>query len=887
VDKWPEPGDLLPVEVDPDDHGEVEVLWDEIPTTRDAAAPEAEQLAAHLRQQQAAGGSYPAAPGPGERGRPHPRRSRRRTGRSPEALIRIDRSARSPASPSALARCREVGPPALATPALVNGLNAARVDGSRCQRPSAETGGAPTVVTMAPAAMEAGRAPAAALPSGTPSGDGERVEVAMADHGDTPSLCNGCGSELRPGLVFCTACGTTVERRRSPTPDYDGAPPDGPVPPSATAPQPPPTWAPTPPSATAPQPPPAWAPTPPSAKGLPPGIGGSATAARAWGAVSLLFGALVLVGSAVPWFGGSSFALTDDMRSAWPLVVTGLVAVVGGIDGLRGSLAGPALAAGAGTVFILLQTVMLRLLSQVSPGAEIGGGGIAWTLGALAALVLLIAVLARLARDRAEGVAPGWLSGLVLAGGAVWLVGMVMPVVPGVTLGDHVRYGLFGGDTFSDVMTVAFIGIPAALVVVAAVARSGVAYGLAAGCMAFWTVAAVTSAAGYASSGDGSIRYTFGRVWPVMLGALGVAVAGCVAVLVAGWAPKGMRRASGSRAVLPIAPLVGLVLLPIVGVVGVVQEVEDDAISYAGDIDAEDDVYSPDDGAYDDGGDGDATDGGGSLDVVCTDLVDSAIESAWQDVDGAIHVIILVNNDCEIGQRLDDPSASFTLTNGGANVADATFDFSTDPVVVPAFGSSTAEIVFGPESFVDLEALETLGLGDQSTAGAGSLGFTYSYTCTDAPDATTSSSVVEVAGHATGTPLAPSTTTEDDALARLGEISAADQPFVESGVIERWVPQISSKKPNVVLPNGTVWDALSILDDHRSWRERFPRVRLLWSGDYTTFEATDFWVTIVAIPFDSPEAANGWCDAQGLPLEDCFAKLVSHTQSHEGSTRLR
>ncbi len=51
VDKWPDPGDVLPVEVDPDDHGEVEVLWDEIPTTRDAAAHEAEQLAAFLRQQ--------------------------------------------------------------------------------------------------------------------------------------------------------------------------------------------------------------------------------------------------------------------------------------------------------------------------------------------------------------------------------------------------------------------------------------------------------------------------------------------------------------------------------------------------------------------------------------------------------------------------------------------------------------------------------------------------------------------------------------------------------------------------------------------------------------------------------------------------------------------
>ena len=675
----------------------------------------------------------------------------------------------------------------------------------------------------------------------------------MADHGDTPSHCTACGGGLRPGVAFCTSCGAAALR-----------PP--PVPPPSP-------WA--------------GAPAPPA--GLPAGSDGSAPAARALGAVSLAFGALVLVGTAVPWFAESSFALTDDMSSAWPLLVTGLVALVGGIDGLRGSLVGPAVAAGVGSVFVLLQAVMLRVLVQAS-GLEIGGGGVAWTLGAAAALVLLIAVVALLARDRTDGVAPGWASAALIVGGAVWVVGMVMPSVPGVPLGDHVRYSLLGGDTFSDVMTVAFIGVPAVLVVVAAAVRSRAAYGLAAGCMAFWTVAAATSAAGYGSSGDGSLRYAFGRFWPVMLGALAVAVVGCLAALVAGRAPRIDPGAAplrpGPATVLPLAPLLGLALLPIAGVVGVAQEVEDDPVPLAGESDVEEGADIPGEGGFEDEWD-EGDDVTGSFDVVCTGLVDSAIQSAWQDVDGAIHVTILVDNGCEVGQRLDDPSASFTLTSAGADAAEATFDFSADPVVVPALGSGTAEIVFGPESFVDLAAVETLGLGDEGTARTGSLGLSYSYTCTDAPDATSSSSGVEVAGRATGTPLPPSTPTEADALARLGEIGAADQTYVESGVIERWVPQISSKKPDVVLPNGSVWDAVSILEDHRSWRARFPRVRLLWSGDYTTFEASDFWVTVVAIPFDSPEAANGWCDAQGLPAEDCYAKLISHTHSHEDSTRLR
>ena len=35
VDKWPDPGDVLPVEVDPADPTDVEVLWDDLPTARD------------------------------------------------------------------------------------------------------------------------------------------------------------------------------------------------------------------------------------------------------------------------------------------------------------------------------------------------------------------------------------------------------------------------------------------------------------------------------------------------------------------------------------------------------------------------------------------------------------------------------------------------------------------------------------------------------------------------------------------------------------------------------------------------------------------------------------------------------------------------------------
>lgn len=64
-------------------------------------------------------------------------------------------------------------------------------------------------------------------------------------------------------------------------------------------------------------------------------------------------------------------------------------------------------------------------------------------------------------------------------------------------------------------------------------------------------------------------------------------------------------------------------------------------------------------------------------------------------------------------------------------------------------------------------------------------------------------------------------------------------------------------------------------------------MRLLWSGDYATYTYTDFWVTIVAIPFATADEALAWCDANGLPSDDCYAKLVSRAHGPDGSTRHR
>jgi hypothetical protein len=61
VNRWPHAGTVLPIEVDPSNPGDIDVLWDEVPKGWDVARNQAEQMAALMRQQQA--GAQQAPPG--------------------------------------------------------------------------------------------------------------------------------------------------------------------------------------------------------------------------------------------------------------------------------------------------------------------------------------------------------------------------------------------------------------------------------------------------------------------------------------------------------------------------------------------------------------------------------------------------------------------------------------------------------------------------------------------------------------------------------------------------------------------------------------------------------------------------------------------------------
>jgi hypothetical protein len=125
----------------------------------------------------------------------------------------------------------------------------------------------------------------------------------------------------------------------------------------------------------------------------------------------------------------------------------------------------------------------------------------------------------------------------------------------------------------------------------------------------------------------------------------------------------------------------------------------------------------------------------------------------------------------------------------------------------------------------------------------------------------------------------------DAALAELQLIRDADRAMVES-LVGQWVPQLSAKRPGMVV-HGVTYDYVEILRDYRATQARYPDALLLYSGEYSSFRYDDFWITIEPLPHDDGPSANGWCDGQGIPVDDCYAKMISHTVGYEGATLLR
>lgn len=109
-----------------------------------------------------------------------------------------------------------------------------------------------------------------------------------------------------------------------------------------------------------------------------------------------------------------------------------------------------------------------------------------------------------------------------------------------------------------------------------------------------------------------------------------------------------------------------------------------------------------------------------------------------------------------------------------------------------------------------------------------------------------------------------------------------DRSVVAREIADKWVPQLSSKRPGI-RDNGVVWDNAMALQEHLQLRKLY-NAKLLWSGDWSTFSEPNFWVTIAGITFADAKGALMWCSSKGFDRDHCIAKIVSTTHPVGGST---
>ncbi|MCV7284924.1 serine/threonine protein kinase [Mycolicibacterium wolinskyi] len=125
---------------------------------------------------------------------------------------------------------------------------------------------------------------------------------------------------------------------------------------------------------------------------------------------------------------------------------------------------------------------------------------------------------------------------------------------------------------------------------------------------------------------------------------------------------------------------------------------------------------------------------------------------------------------------------------------------------------------------------------------------------------------------------------DEVSLQRLESLASSDRPYVTSLLADRWVPQISSKRVGMEI-DGVTWDSARILDQHMRMRATYPYVRLLRSGDWSTYDGPGFWVTVVGLHSDNPYEVLTWCTQNGFDRDNCAAKMVSTWRPVAGSTK--
>ncbi len=252
--------------------------------------------------------------------------------------------------------------------------------------------------------------------------------------------------------------------------------------------------------------------------------------------------------------------------------------------------------------------------------------------------------------------------------------------------------------------------------------------------------------------------------------------------------------------------------------------------------------------------------------------------SSYRRVGAEAVATVDLSTTCDGGDTITSDGVDILLAQTSSTIAGARFNFSSAPIPLIKGRPTQIELRYGPNDFWTLPesvilTQATVTLSDTGTSS------------TTSPDPSSlSTPLVPFAPVAAALP--PGTTADSLAYTGLRSTQAADSSSVQTDVADRWVPQLSSKQVGLVA-EGKTWQNTDILQAQFDYRARFPESRLLWSGDWSSFSVTDWWITVVAVPFSNAAGANAWCDSQRLAIDQCFAKKVTNRSGPEQTTVYR
>jgi hypothetical protein len=270
---------------------------------------------------------------------------------------------------------------------------------------------------------------------------------------------------------------------------------------------------------------------------------------------------------------------------------------------------------------------------------------------------------------------------------------------------------------------------------------------------------------------------------------------------------------------------------------------------------------------------------------------------------GALIVTMEVKARCPGGDVVSTNRMRVTIRDERGLICSATFDFSQDPLVLGPVDSGPVLVELTFDSGTYSRHPNTLGdiAGRQSGREAVTEATASGNEVVECEDEGTTGGVESApVPAANGRQRSVSSDSQDarvfcgsdaDTMAALRAQVDADRPYVQSSLADRWVAQLSSKQPGLVAPDvdGRVvtWTPCEILQQHLRMRGQYPEVRLVWSDEWRTFDLRGWWVTIAGVTFPDSHAANGWCDARALPVDECYAKVISNSRDSRGTTDYR